>query len=787
MKKPTQVLYFVSGFVIVLISLYGFLLLRDRPGIPGSLRGREILRLDGIGIHAPKDLDFALSGKRIGDEAEFVSRSAGGTETVRARFVAYYSQTSFPFIFFLIGVSGFFIGAVVLVLKPDDPRARIFFWMAFCFSASLIINGDYYCVRDRGASLVPGLLFNFAYPLVTALLLAFSLTFSRRSFGRRGFTLYLPAVILGTLLNITFLGSVLGSSPALFGLQQKIIFVFRWTFLAYVLAGAAVLIVYLDRAEARAERARIQWLLYGLVVGLAPFAVLYQLPLALGGRPILSEELTSAFFLAVPAAFAISIVRHRLMDIELVINRSVVYAFLTILTVSIYLISIELLQGALARAGPAAGRFAAVAAAVLAAAAFHPLRKRIQDVVDKAFFRQRYDYRKAVLEFAEAAQMMTDPESLAGLLVTRAIAVVPLERAGVAVFRKERTTEKLVLSRGFESEAALSGPVIEPGWILARKNALNLKELAARVREGFPPSGGFEIAVPLPFSSTALKGFVAFGPKRSEERFHEDDLDLFVTLAGDLALNLERMELREQVILERASREKADELNRLKTEFISSVSHELRNPISSIQGLSEILESGAIADEGKREGLLRLLASECGRLSRFLHNILDFGKIERGTRTYQLRRTSLRAVLEDVARLSGYGAELEGAVIRTLFPEDPVFLNIDADALKQALMNLVDNAIKYSPEQKEVDIELADLDGRVEVWVRDRGMGIPAEEQARIFDAFYRSPRAAEVSAGGVGLGLGIVRHIMEGHGGAVRLESVPGQGSAFILVFPKP
>ncbi len=787
MKNSVRVSYLVSGLAIVLISLYGFLLLRARPGIPDSLRGREILRIDGVGIDATKDFDFALSGKRIGDEAEFALRSAGATETVRTRFVAYYSQASFPIIFFLIGVLGFFIGASVLLLKPDDPRARLFFWAAFCFSASLIISGDYYCVRGRGASIVPGVLFNFTYPMVAALLLAFSLTFSRRPVRRNAIILYLPAAILGALLNVTFVGSVLRSSLALFRLQQKIFVIFRWAFLAYVIAAATTLVVSLKRAEGKSERARIQWLLYGFVVGLAPFALLYQLPLALGGRPLLSEELTSVFFLAVPAAFAISIVRHRLMDIEVVINRSVVYAFLTILTVSIYLVSAEFLQGALSRAGPGAGRLAAVAAAVLSAAMFHPLRKRVQDLVDKAFFRQRHDYQKAVLAFAEAAQMTADPESLAGLFITRASAAVPLDRAGVAVFRKAKDSKKLIFSRGFDTEASPAGLEVEPGWILARKNALAAREQTGRVREGIPASSRFEVAVPLPFSSTSLEGFIALGRKRSEERYREDDLDLFMTLAADLALNLERMELKDQVVFERASREKADELNRLKTEFISSVSHELRNPITSIQGLSEILESGAIADERKREGLLRLLASECGRLSRFLHNVLDFGKIEQGARTYRPQRTSLRALIEDVARLSGCGAGREGSVIRTVFPEGPVFLDIDADAVKQALMNLVDNAIKYSPGQKEVDIELVDAGDSIEVRVRDGGMGITAEEQGRIFDPFYRSPRAAAEHAGGVGLGLGIVRHIMEGHGGTVRLESVPGRGSVFGLVFPKP
>ena len=168
MRKPVRVLYLASGFAIVLASLYGFWLLRARPGVPASLRGREVLRINRVAIRSADDIDFALSGTRIGDEAEFGLRSTGGMEILRGRLVAYYSQTSFPFIFLLIGMSGFLIGGSVLILKPEDRRARIFFWMAFCFSASLIINGDYYCVRDKAASLAPGVLFNFAYPMVSA-------------------------------------------------------------------------------------------------------------------------------------------------------------------------------------------------------------------------------------------------------------------------------------------------------------------------------------------------------------------------------------------------------------------------------------------------------------------------------------------------------------------------------------------------------------------------------------------------------------------------------------------
>lgn len=785
MKKTSFFLYLVSGLTIAVISVYGFLLLRDRPGIPVELQGRTFVRVNGVGIETKKDLDFALSGKRIGDMTAFVVGAGSGAEEVRARLEPFYSSAPFPLIFFLIGACGFAIGVMVFVLRPGDPRALIFYWAALCFSSSLIVNGDYYCVRDRGMTLVPGVLFNFAYPMVAALLLHFSLTFSPVEPRRRRLVLYLPPLAFGGLLNFTFLDSVLRSSQGVFRLQLKTFIVFRWYFLAYSLAAVVLLVIFLRRAQTKEERARIQWIFFGLCVGLAPFLFFYQFPQAAGLGPVLSEELTSVFFLAIPLAFAISIVKHRLMDVDLVINRSVVYAVLTVLTVSIYLVSIEFLQRFFSRLVFAGEQAGSIGAAVLAAAAFHPLRKKVQGAVDKAFFRQRYDYRKSIRSFGEAAQKMFDPSNLAGLFTAKVMSTVPLEDVGISVSRERECSRESLLARGFEKEPALAGADVPSARVLARKHALASRDAEDGPGDALLAHSRFEVLVPLPFSSPSFSGFAALGRKLSGERYTEDDLDLFVTLAGDLATNLERIWLQQEVIYERASREKADELNRLKTEFISSVSHELRTPMNSIQGLSELLESGKIKEDEKKEKLLRLMASECGRLSRFIHNVLDFGKIEQKAESYNFQRTALQPVIEEVVKLCGFGqAEV---VIRVSLPAEPVLLDIDPDAVKQALMNLVDNAIKYSTAKKEVAITLLQGEKEAEVRVNDRGVGVPPEEQEKIFEAFYRSPRGAEVHPGGVGLGLKIVRHIMTAHGGAVRLLSVPGQGSTFSLVFPKP
>jgi two-component system phosphate regulon sensor histidine kinase PhoR len=303
------------------------------------------------------------------------------------------------------------------------------------------------------------------------------------------------------------------------------------------------------------------------------------------------------------------------------------------------------------------------------------------------------------------------------------------------------------------------------------------------MRPGIP---GFEVTLPLQLGDGGLAGWVIVGPKKSGLPFTDEDHELLETLAAEAAAALCRIRLQEQVVYERASREKSEELGRLKTEFISSVSHELRTPMTSLQGISQLLQSGKVGDEARRERLIGLMAGECGRLGRFLHNVLDFGRIEQDAKRYEFRETDLKPLVNEVAEIARSATAGEDLDLEVETPDGPVRIEADADSVRQALLNLVDNAIKYSAGRKRVTVRLAENAGAVEISVGDRGIGIPAEDGERIFEAFFRSPAAVRHDPKGVGLGLKIVKHIMDAHGGTIGLRSEPGQGSTFTLKFPK-
>jgi signal transduction histidine kinase len=186
-----------------------------------------------------------------------------------------------------------------------------------------------------------------------------------------------------------------------------------------------------------------------------------------------------------------------------------------------------------------------------------------------------------------------------------------------------------------------------------------------------------------------------------------------------------------------------------------------------------------------QEEYLETIVQESERLSRLVDNVLDFSKIEQGRRVYHLRPTPVRSVLDAAARAVEYPLRQSGFRLHVTASEPLPEVHGDPDALQQALLNLVGNAMKYSGDRKEIDVTASSEDGAVVIGVRDYGIGIPAEYRNRIFDRFFRVPSPENQRVPGAGLGLTLVAHIAKAHGGAVTVESEPGAGSLFSLRLP--
>ncbi len=225
----------------------------------------------------------------------------------------------------------------------------------------------------------------------------------------------------------------------------------------------------------------------------------------------------------------------------------------------------------------------------------------------------------------------------------------------------------------------------------------------------------------------------------------------------------------------------------LKSNFVASVSHDLKTPLALIQLFAETLELGRVRTPERAQEYYRIINGESKKLTRLIENILDFSRMEAGLRPYRMEPADVsQSVSKVLARMETQFAQGNFAVTPTLETDLPRIL-ADEGAAEQAIENLLANAIKYSGDNKHIEVEARRANGHIVVSVTDHGIGISRREQGRIFKKFYRVQRELGGGPQGTGLGLAIVDHTMRGHGGYVRVESEPDQGSTFSLYFPIP
>jgi signal transduction histidine kinase len=223
---------------------------------------------------------------------------------------------------------------------------------------------------------------------------------------------------------------------------------------------------------------------------------------------------------------------------------------------------------------------------------------------------------------------------------------------------------------------------------------------------------------------------------------------------------------------------------RLQSDFVAAVSHEFRSPLTSIRQMAEMLEADRVPSSERRREYYQVLAGEATRLQRLVETLLNFGRMEAGAARYKLEELDLahvvRRVVDDIDQVGAPGRR-----ITVTGPDIDTVVNADASALAVAIRNVIDNAVKYSPEGTDVRVEWGQNDGRAHVRVIDIGIGIPRAEQQAIFEKFFRGREAIDGNVAGTGVGLAMVRQILRAHGGDIVVESEVGHGSTFTLTLP--
>ena len=752
--------------------------------------GDTIISINGFNFHSGEELELYLDGKQIGDKVEIEFLHKGKIETQKVTLVNFYLTL---FIISSIFVASIFLILAIFVLQRsfDLNYAHLFYWLSLGVAIYMTMTWGNYMSIPFGLGMISRIGLHIGCSFVPALLIHFSLTFPvEKKFNKKLalIPLYLISSIFVVALSFCFLKYI--SGPSIYWMRKYAdLFGICRYFLAMGFVTSLILFLHNYRiADTKTDKKQMSWVIIGLVLGPLCYIVLWALPYTITTHGLVPEVLVVLLMAAVPITFSIAIVKYRLMDIDIIINRSIVYAivlgfllivyisFVTIITSTIDILNTEL---------------PSVISVVIIVLLFQPIKIQVQKFVDKKFFRVQYDFRTALNSFIEEIKQINDIDTLAHRIVERTIELIPVDKIGFCHLQLPGNRIRLLAHRNFDFmvgrsvrfeeeklKTNLPYPVAVPGKV---EPGVDVETADVLVFKRW----GVDLVFPLKSASDRVFGLLVLGKKKSGQRFSAEDIDLLNTVTTTTAATIERFKLQEEVITKRLEAERLEELNKLKSFFVSSVSHDLKTPLTSIKMFAEILKTAKNISSKKATGYLEIIEGESDRLTRFINTILNHSKIESGVKEYKFEEINLSDVVQNVLRSMEYQFKMKNFFVNTSFGEESIMINADADGVTEALINLLSNSLKYSEDEKLIDVSVYQKGNYATIEIKDHGIGIPPEDIENIFESFFRSKNLSKDKVGGAGIGLTIVKHIMDAHKGKIEVRSILKEGSIFSLNFP--
>ena len=795
--------------VILLICIAGLYQSAEKAGINLQLKSNKskifvlntqypfqindrIVKVDNFSVSTLEEIEFILDSHAIGDQVNFtVIRNS--TEVYLKTNLVGINSIFYLISLFLTGFIFLGLGIFVLASRPtDDKVALIFHWISATVCVHIMTTFGRYTLLPFNFGYLIRIIFFLASSMTPVLFLQLGFLFpkeKRLPFKWMIKGLYGLSVLAFILISFLFIRAVQSLSIQYFHDFMTVYNTGRWIFALLMIFGFANFIHSYFRSLEEPERRKLRWVILGLGIGPLGFIFLWQIPQVLTSVALVPEEVILLISSLTPLAFAISIVRYHILDIDLIFNRSSVYFLVLVVVLVIYTVIVALTAIFLGTLTVKASLISSAVAAVIIALLFEPARIRIQQFVDKKFFHVRYNYRLAQSEFSQQIHRFYKLSSLSNFVVKKLNELLLVDCIGIYTLNDE---EHWVLSSGyqiidpddkFKKEVNDFGKRSEePLCAVDRFMEAGIAYQAAD-SDKFKPNK-ITLVATLRIQNAPISGFLLLGPKKSRLQFTKEDVDLIKTVASETSFAIERIRMQGELMMQEAETRRLDELNRLKSYFVSSVSHDLQTPLTSIKMFAEILKTKKKISEKEKSEYLDIIQGETDRLSRLINNVLDFSRIERGEMKYRYEVTELISLIKSVLGIMKYQLEQNRFKVKTKWT-DSILIRADKDALSAALINFISNAIKYSDHDKYLKITTKTEDEYAVIGIEDHGIGIPENEQDKIFDTFFRSAEDKVQAVGGAGLGLTLVQHIIQAHKGKIKVKSKPGIGTKFYLYLP--
>ncbi len=764
-KQLTHRIILILDLFACIVMIMGSYALSQKAGtrilVDELLQRSEIstLTLNDTRIRSVEHVEFLVNGLAIGTRVSLKEFDADAKLKWQDERVLgqYYSET------FLILNAAVAILFVVLALfvflkSPKDIGARVFHHLSISIAVLLCVNPGYRDALPPLISIVLRLSFCLSYAFVPLWLLSFSLVFPR---VRTGYTFAAMRWIWG-VAGLFALGMLFGVEASIWHSQNdfqvfEISFMLcRILFLSCVVLSVVQLLKSYSASGSKEERAKTLWVLLGYTTSVFSFALLWVLPQVLFHQGWMDESWVTVLIAVAPITFAIAIVRYRLLDIDVIVNRGAVYGIVIALILGLYAVLITIVVSLYGRDFSTL-QWILPAIIVLNVLLFAPARGLVQRFVDQTFFRVQYNFRNTQRGVLERLSHSLTPDQLAETVVHEVQAVLQPERC-VVIERQSNGEFVVVASEGFEADRMSLDQVYDTSLFVGCYSML---------------ADGADTGTQL-----------CLGPKKSGLRYSDEDVDLVVSLTSRCGAILQRFSLQKAVLREHLESKRLTELNELKSYFVSSVTHDLKTPLTSIKMFAEMLHSHVSGE--KAQTYLHIIEGESDRLTRLINNVLDYSKIERGVKEYHFSNVEIHEVIEAVIGLMEYQMELGGFALECDLRAEAEVVSMDRDAFIETLVNLLSNAMKYSLDEKSIHLSCYVEGNEVVVSVADKGIGIESEDLERMLDPFVRLGSQGSNRVGGAGLGLALVKHFVDAHTAKIHVESTVGKGTCIQLRFSR-
>lgn len=759
-----------------------------------------VTALNGIPLNSREHTEYLCDNLAIGSLVSITVNRDGSLITTQSVLTSYYDN--FYNIVLLIAALSFFIPAVVVLFKSQQtPVKYVYHWLSMSTGLMIMLTYGRIDFFPEYFRILLRVLFDLAYITTPFIFIHFTFVFPRIKFKNYHYIVYalyalsaLLAIISAYYLyNIIIVDSTLWIEKYLS---------FRNSFIRSLFVPAIIFIVftllhsYLVSKD-HSERSKLLWVYIGMVFGPLIYVLLYLIPNLITSHPLINEAFMLLAVTVSPVTLFIAIVRYRFWDVELFINRATVYGSVIAGLASVYIaimyILSKFLQQFFSDFNFYAGDLPIIFSALTVALLFQPMKSKIQTYVDKHFFRVRYNYRITQRHFAERMKFCYNQSQVSSIVAKTLTDILPLEKYAFLHYDKRidylevlininfqfpldftDSVKKMILTNIFSLPLALPNHIEDGIEYIAEEDGTFLEPISAELTVIYVSEDRSDIYL------------LILGRKKSHFKFSHEDVDILKMIVFQAGLSVQRIKLQNELLIKQAAVDKLQELNNLKTYFVSSVSHDLKTPLTSIRMFAEIMQLNPDISRDKEVEFLSIIQSECDRLSRLINNVLDYAKIERGTKEFFFEKAELGSIVKNVIKTLEYQMKLKKFIITADLDIIDYPVLCDKDAIAEALINLISNSMKYSLDKKKIIIKTFCDERFYCVSIADKGIGISEEDLEKVFEAFYRSKDPNTAHSGGAGIGLSVVKSIIDAHNGDIKVESSLGEGSCFTIYLPR-